>query len=300
MTDERPSLSSMTGFSRIQGQTESTHWAWEFKSVNAKGFDLRLRIPQGLDGVEAEVRRMMGSLINRGTVHASLELTRQIKSPEIRINDDLIKQLLQKLGAVARDAGIAPPTMDAILAMRGVVEIVEQTEDENEQAALVAAIVESLETAVISLCASRQTEGAVLHDILSQRLGHIEELVEQAEAHPARQPDAIKERLARQLHDLLEAGEGLDKQRLHQEAMLLAVKGDIREELDRLKSHCGQVRDYLMRGGAIGRRLDFLAQELSREINTLSAKSNDVGLTKIGIDLKTLIEQFREQVQNVE
>jgi uncharacterized protein (TIGR00255 family) len=300
MTGSRQTLSSMTGFARVQGQSDVAHWSWEIKSVNAKGFDLRLRLPQGLDGVESELRRMMGTVINRGTIHASLELTRLTTTPDIRINDELIAQLLRKLGEAAKKAELKPPSIDAILSIRGVVETVEQQEDEDSQARLVGAIVQSLEEAVVALIASRQAEGAVLHDILMQRIGAMESLVSQAEAHPSRQVEAIKARLAAQLRDLMEASDSLDPQRLHQEAVLLAVKGDIREELDRLKAHCAQVRDYLLRGGAIGRRLDFLAQELSREINTLCAKSNDIGLTKIGMDLKTYVEQFREQVQNVE
>jgi uncharacterized protein (TIGR00255 family) len=300
MTDSRQTLSSMTGFARVQGQSDHAHWSWEIKSVNAKGFDLRLRLPQGLDGVEAELRRMMGTVINRGTIHASLELTRLTPSPDIRINDALIEQLLSKLGDAAKKADIKPPSMDAILSIRGVVETVEQQENEAAQANLVSAILESSEETIVALIASRQAEGSVLHDILMQRIDAMEALVLQAEAHPSRQVEAIKARLASQVHELMEASDKLDVQRLHQEAVLLAVKGDIREELDRLKAHCTQVRDYLQRGGAIGRRLDFLAQELSREINTLCAKSNDIGLTKIGMDLKTYVEQLREQVQNVE
>jgi uncharacterized protein (TIGR00255 family) len=300
MNDATSSLSSMTGFARIHGQTKSAHWAWELKTVNAKGFDLRLRIPQGLDTVEAELRRMVGAVINRGTVHASLELTKQATTPEIRINDELIKRLSLKFSAAAQSAGLAPPSMDVILGMRGVVEVVDQIEDEASQAELVKALVSTLETAVVSLCSSRQIEGKALLQILQLRMDSIAELVEMAENHPARQAAAIRERLDRQVREILNSSDAFDSQRLHQEAMLLAVKGDIREELDRLASHVGQVRDYLARGGAVGRRLDFLAQELSREINTLCAKSNDVGLTTIGIDLKTLIEQFREQVQNVE
>jgi uncharacterized protein (TIGR00255 family) len=300
MTGSRQTLSSMTGFARVQGQSDDAHWSWEIKSVNAKGFDLRLRLPQGLDGVEAELRRMMGTVINRGTIHANLELTRLTTTPEIRINDELIAQLLRKLGEAARKADLKPPSIDAILSIRGVVETVERQEDEASQARLVSAIIQSLEEAVVALIASRQSEGAVLHDILMQRIDAMEKLVLQAEAHPSRQVEAIKARLASQLSELMEASDSLDPQRLHQEAVLLAVKGDIREELDRLKAHCAQVQDYLQRGGAIGRRMDFLAQELSREINTLCAKSNDIELTKIGMDLKTYVEQLREQVQNVE
>jgi uncharacterized protein (TIGR00255 family) len=293
-------LSSMTGFSRVQGQSLRAQWAWELKTVNAKGYDLRLRLPSGLEGVEAELRRMVGAVIIRGTVHAGFELTRQTSASEIRINEILLKQLAQTLGKAAKNAGLEPPSMDALLSIRGVVETSEQPENEEEQSELVNSILASLETAVVSLCASRQNEGAVLLAILSERIDSIAALVEQAESLPSRQPEAVKQRLSKQISELLETTDTFDPLRLHQEAMLLAVKADIREELDRLKAHCQQAKELLMRGGAIGRRLDFLSQELSRETNTLCAKSGDNALTTIGIDLKTLVEQFREQVQNVE
>ena len=294
-------LSSMTGFARILGQLAGSSWSWELKSVNAKGFDLRLRLPPGLDGVEAEVRRMLGTVIGRGTVHIVLDVNRAARAPDIKINSELVKILAEKLSQVASDSGLQSPSIDAILALRSVVEIVEEPECPSVKDALVAALLASFEDAVVSLCAARQAEGAALEAILMARMNDIRTLIGQADQLPSRGPAAIKARLAKQVEELFSgAGGQLDPQRLHQEAMLLAIKADIREELDRLLSHVSQTHDLIVRGGPIGRRLDFMAQEFSRETNTLCAKSNDVALTRIGIDLKTLVEQFREQVQNVE
>ncbi len=292
----------MTGFARAQGQAESASWAWEMKSVNAKGFDLRLRLPTGLDVVEAEARRMIGTVIGRGTVHVSLDLTRGEAAANVRINEHLLETLAERLTKAAARAGLQPPSFDAILAIRGVVETVAANEDPDSAERLSLAVIATLEEAVLALCAARQQEGDALETILKDRIAAIGRLVEQADALPSRGAEAIRARLRRQLDDLLGAAtaEQLDGARLYQEAVILAVKADIREELDRLKSHVAQVQELLERGGAIGRRLDFLAQELSRETNTLCAKSGDVALTAIGLDLKSLVEQFREQVQNVE
>lgn len=292
----------MTGFARAQGQAEGASWAWEMKSVNAKGFDLRLRLPTGLDVVEAEARRMIGTVIGRGTVHVSLDLTRGEAAANVRINEHLLETLAERLTKAAARAGLQPPSFDAILAIRGVVETVAANEDPDSAERLSLAVIATLEEAVLALCAARQQEGDALETILKDRIAAIARLVEQADALPSRGAETIRARLRRQVDDLLGAAtaEQLDGARLYQEAVMLAVKADIREELDRLKSHVAQVQDLLERGGAIGRRLDFLAQELSRETNTLCAKSGDVALTAIGLDLKSLVEQFREQVQNVE
>jgi uncharacterized protein (TIGR00255 family) len=295
-------IRSMTGFARSQGQAVGAVWSWELKTVNAKGFDLRLRLPPGFDTVEAEARRMIGTVIGRGTVHAALDLTRADHAADIRINEPLLRNLAEKLSAAARSVGLAPPSMDALLGVRGVMETVDPAESPEDNEALSQAILVSLEDAVVGLCAMREREGEALESILAERIAGIGALARQADQLPSRSPDAVRARLHRQIEDLLgsASAEQLDGQRLHQEAMMIAVKADIREELDRLASHVMQVSDLLKRGGAIGRRLDFLAQELSRETNTLCAKSNDMALTAIGIDLKTLVEQLREQVQNVE
>jgi uncharacterized protein (TIGR00255 family) len=295
-------LRSMTGFARIQGHAEGASWAWELKSVNAKGFDLRLRVPSGLETVDAEARRMIGTVVGRGTVHASLELTRPPQVAEIKINEQLVETLAVRLNAAAKLAGLQPPSMDAILAVKGVVETIERPDDPDAAARLAQALLVSLEDAVTALLQARQQEGDALEGILSDKIKTIAGLVGQADALPSRSAETVRMRLQKQIEDLLgaAAADALDAQRLHQEAVLIAVKADIREELDRLRAHVGQVQELLVRGGAIGRRLDFMAQELSRETNTLCAKSNDVALTAIGLDLKTLVEQFREQVQNVE
>jgi uncharacterized protein (TIGR00255 family) len=292
----------MTGFARAQGQTDAASWAWEMKTVNAKGFDLRLRLPPGLDAVEAEARRMIGTVIGRGTVHVSLDLTRTQTFATVQINEQLVESLAKKLTVTAAKCGLQPPSIDAILGIRGVVETIEADDDPDATERLSLGVIATLEEAVLALCSARQQEGDVLEGILMDRINAIARLAEQADALPSRSAEAIRARLRRQVEDILGAAgaEQLDGSRLYQEAVMIAVKADIREELDRLKSHVSQVQDLLQRGGAIGRRLDFLAQELSRETNTLCAKSGDAALTAIGLDLKSLVEQFREQVQNVE
>ena len=295
------SLRSMTGFARVSGQAEGATWSWELKSVNAKGFDLRLRLPPGLEAVDAEAWRMIGTVIVRGTVQASLDLVRPQRPAAVRLNHDMIESLARSLGAAAATAGLAPPSIDAILGIKGVVEIEEADADPESATRLNEALLLSFEKAVLALCAARQEEGTAIEAILKEKMAAIGALTRAADTLPSRGPEAVKARLRRQIEDLFEASAGeLDPQRLHHEAMLLVVKADIREELDRLKAHEAQAEEVLARGGTIGRRLDFLAQELSREANTLCAKSNDVALTAIGLDLKTLVEQFREQVQNVE
>ncbi len=295
------SLRSMTGFARASAHAEGASWSWELKSVNAKGFDLRLRLPPGLEAIDAEARRMIGTVIVRGTVHASLDLVRPERPAAVKLNHAMIESLAKSLGSAAASAGLAPPSIDAILGIRGVVEITEAEADPESVARLSEALLRSLEDAILALCSSRQEEGDAIEAILKEKIEAIGALTRAADALPSRGPEAVKARLRRQIEELFEASaEQLDPQRLHHEAMLLVVKADIREELDRLKAHEAQAEELLARGGTIGRRLDFLAQELSREVNTLCAKSNDVALTAIGLDLKTLVEQFREQVQNVE
>jgi uncharacterized protein (TIGR00255 family) len=294
-------LSSMTGFARTNGQFGGANWVWELRSVNAKGFDLRLRLPPGTDVLEAEVRRLAGTVIIRGTVQASLTLERPARMPVVRVNEQLLKELATRLGAIAHERGLVPPTLDALLGVRGVVEVVDEAPaDPEAEAALMQVISRGFEHALVQLCAARQSEGEALKAVLMTRLARIRALTQQADAAPCRQAAAIEAKLRRTLEELTGASPALEPQRLHQEALLLAMRADIREELDRLYAHADQGQDLLARGGAVGRRLDFLCQELGREANTLCAKSNDPSLTSIGLDLKTVVEQFREQVQNVE
>jgi len=275
-------LSSMTGFARGHGVSGAYSWAWELKSVNAKGFDLRLRLPPGWDAVEGPARNGAAQVLARGTVHGTLTVERQGVAPSVRINEPVLAAVLATVKGLAGRVEAAAPRLDGILSLKGVIEVI----DEDER--------------VAELAAMRRHEGEVLGQVLTQRVREIAVLAERAEAAPGRRPEAIKARIVEQVAMLLDASDRFDPDRLHQEAILIASKADIREELDRLASHVAQIERLIAGGGPIGRRLDFLAQELNREANTLCSKSNDVELTNIGLELKSVVEQFREQVQNLE
>ncbi|PNG26852.1 YicC/YloC family endoribonuclease [Methylocella silvestris] len=292
-------IASMTGFARIAGGAGAYSWAFELKSVNAKGFDLRLRLPQGFDPIEPEARRRLGEKLHRGTVYATLSAKREAESPEIRINQDLLGKLLAAVQGLDLPAGVAPARLDGLLALRGVVETVDAPESEAALDEARLGALKNLDDALDALVVMRRAEGAALGKMLEARLARIALLTQEADACPGRQPAAINARLRQAVEALCE-NTSLDLNRLHQEAAILAAKGDIREELDRLGTHASAAGALIAGGGPIGRKLDFLAQEMSREANTLSAKSNDAALTAIGMELRIEIEQFREQVQNVE
>ncbi|MGH6790021.1 MAG: YicC/YloC family endoribonuclease [Pseudolabrys sp.] len=293
-------LSSMTGFARRHGVVGAYAWAWELKSVNAKGLDLRLRLPTGWDAIEAPVRARGTAKLARGTVYANLTAERKGVTSTVKINEPVLAAVVATVNDLAKRVQAAPPTLDGILSLKGVIEVTEESEREEDRRAAEEAIAAGFDTALGELLAMRQEEGAALGRVLAARLDEIAKLSARAEAAPGRKPEAIKARLAEQVTTLLAASQRFDSDRLHQEAILLAAKADIREELDRLAAHVAQARRLLADGGAVGRRLDFLAQELNRESNTLTAKANDVELTNIGLELKSVVEQFREQVQNIE
>ncbi|PPD46548.1 MAG: YicC family protein [Methylocystis sp.] len=293
-------VASMTGFARTQGSLGPWSYAWELKSVNAKGLDLRLRAPPNFDAVEIKARAAISARLARGSVFANLTARRAEEEGNVRVNRGALDRLLAALEGVPLPSNLGPATLDGLLAVRGVIEVVEPEDDEAQRTALESSVLNDLEKALVALLVSRREEGAALAGVLQERLARIGTLAAHADALPARQPEAVRERLAQQLLRLMESAEGLDPARLHQEAVLLAVKADIREELDRLEAHIASARKLLADGGPIGRRLDFLSQELGRETNTLCAKSNDATLTAIGLDLKIEVEQLREQVQNIE
>ncbi|MEK4032898.1 YicC/YloC family endoribonuclease [Methylocystis sp. IM3] len=293
-------VASMTGFARARGSLGAWSYAWELKSVNAKGLDLRVRVPPGFDAVEIKARAALSARLTRGSVFASLSAQRLEAQGVARINRAALDKLLAALDDVPLHASLGPASLDGLLAVRGVVEISEPEDNEAERAALESSVLAALGTALDSLLAAREAEGQALAAVLRSRLTRIGALAAEADALPGRHPEAVRHRLAQQVARLLESAEGLDPNRLHQEAVLLAVKSDIREELDRLVAHVAAGEKLLRDGGPVGRRLDFLAQELSRETNTLCAKSNDPALTAIGLDLKIDVEQLREQVQNIE
>lgn len=293
-------LSSMTGFARGHGVSGPYAWSWELKSVNAKGLDVRFRLPPGWDAIEVPARARASEQLSRGTVYANLTVERKGIAPTVKINEPVLAAVLETLAKLSGRIDAAPPTLDGVLSLKGVIEIGETDVSEDDRRVAEAAIVTGFGQALDGLIAMRREEGATLGRLLSSRLEEIAVLTARAEAAPGRKPEAVKARLAEQVTTLLSASERFDADRLHQEAVLIAAKADIREELDRLVSHVAQARKLIAGGGPIGRRLDFLAQELHRESNTLTAKSNDIELTKTGLELKGIVEQFREQVQNLE
>ena len=291
-------LSSMTGYARSSGMAGSATWSWELKSVNAKGLELRLRLPPGLDGLDAACRARVAAVVRRGTLQVGLALTRPKPESTIRIDRARLAALIDAVAAIPRPADLAPATLDGLLALPGIVEVVERVDEAGET--LDRAVLAGLDAALEALCAMRAGEGRALGDVLRTRLDEIGRLVSAAEAAPGRAAETVRARLVQRVADLTGAVPALDPVRLHQEAVLMAAKADVREELDRLAMHRAAADALLREGGAVGRRLDFLAQELGREAGTLCAKSNDAGLTTIGLALRTEIEQFREQVQNLE
>jgi uncharacterized protein (TIGR00255 family) len=293
-------LSSMTGFARGHGVAGAYAWSWEIKSVNAKGLDLRLRLPPGWDAVEVPARKRATEELARGTVYANLTVERKGVAPTVKVNEQVLAAVLTTLKGLGDKVEAAPASLDGILALKGVMEVTEDDESDDARRKAEAAVIAGFERALTDLAAMRREEGATLGRLLCERLAEVAALAARAEQAPGRKPEAIKARLAEQVATLLSTSQRFDSDRLHQEAVMLAAKADIREELDRLASHLGQARKLIADGGAVGRRLDFLAQELHRESNTLTAKANDVELTNIGLELKTVVEQFREQVQNLE
>jgi uncharacterized protein (TIGR00255 family) len=293
-------LSSMTGFARSHGTSGPYAFEWELKSVNAKGLDLRLRLPQGWDEVEAFAKKRGAELLSRGTVYANLTVKRADAGSTVRVNEEVLASIVKAASSLAGKIDAVAPSIDGLLAIKGVIEVVEPESDEAEEKAAKDAVAAAFDTALTSLVEMRRREGETLGEVLKQRIDEIEALAKRAEASPGRKPEAIRARLAEQVAALLETSDRFDADRLAQEALLIAAKADVREELDRIASHIAQVREMLKKGGPVGRRLDFLAQEFHREVNTCCSKSNDIELTNTGLELKTVVEQFREQVQNLE
>jgi uncharacterized protein (TIGR00255 family) len=290
----------MTGFARSHGTSGFYVWSWELKSVNAKGFDLRIRTSAGWDAVDVAVRPLAAEVLARGTVYATLTVDRQGTASAVKINEPVLNAILATLRGLEGRIDATPPSLDGILALKGVLEIADAGEREEDRSAAEAEIIAGFGIALRSLSDMRRQEGTALGQVLRARLAEMAVLGARADAAPGRRPEAIRARLAEQVAVLLQTSERFDADRLHQEAILIATKADVREELDRLTSHIGQAEKLIGQGGPVGRRLDFLSQELNREVNTLCAKANDVELTNIGLELKNVVEQFREQVQNLE
>lgn len=295
-------LNSMTAFASATGTHQAHGWTWDLRSVNGKGLDLRLRVPDWIDGLEAALRARLGKALTRGNVNLSLRVHAEDQSGQLTVNDALLDDILTAMAHVearAMQTGVtlAPSTPADLLAMRGVLDAGGGDQD---TAPLRDALLKDFETLLAGFLEMRASEGAALRSILSGQLDQIADLVEQAAGAAQARQGQMAETLRAQLARVTDNADPVDEPRVAQELALIAVKSDITEELDRLRAHVDAARDLLSQGVPIGRKLDFLSQEFNREANTLCAKSQHTGLTAIGLDLKAVIDQMREQVQNVE
>lgn len=295
------SISSMTGFARSEGSRNGLSWSWDIRSVNGRGLDARFRIPGGFEQLEGAARELMKRELTRGSLQIAFNYEREQGDEALVLNRDLLRQVLTVVSEIREETGIpSEPDISTLLSFRGVVDSRHSAHRSKLEEETAAEILACFGKALKSLRESRRAEGAELQPVLSGHLDEIGRLVDEAEANPARTPEAIAERLKTQVSTLLEAHGSFDADRLYQEAVLLATKADIREELDRLKAHISSARALLASGEPVGRKLDFLTQEFNREANTLCSKSNDKAITAIGLAMKAAIDQLREQVQNVE
>jgi uncharacterized protein (TIGR00255 family) len=291
-------ISSMTGFARVAGTTDGVNWAWEMKSVNGRGLDIRVRPPTGREALGEVARKAASARFSRGTVNINLTMQRdEAARPPARIDMAALRALANVGMAAAAELSLPPPTLDALLQMRGVV-LTDAADDALSETAA-NAVAAAAGQAVAELAAARSDEGRALSSVIVEQLHAIARIVEAVETHPDRSVEAIRARLSANVAALM-AHDGFDAARLHQEAALLATRADVREELDRLKAHVEAANALLADGGPIGRKLDFLAQEFGREASTLCAKANNVEISRLGLELRTIVDQLREQVQNVE
>jgi uncharacterized protein (TIGR00255 family) len=291
---------SMTGYAEAQGSRDGARWRWEAKSVNGRGLDVRLRTPPGFDAIEPVARTLVGERFKRGSLQMQLTFEAGDASRGLRVDAAALAAAVRIAREVAAETGLAPARVDGLLALKGVIVQDEALPIEDyARAVRDAAIVETLATALDALSRARASEGGKLRAVLAAHVDEIARLTGEARALDAVQPRVLRDRLAAQVQEMLSAS-GISEDRLTQEAALLAVKADIREELDRLQAHVHEARALMASGEAVGRKLDFLSQEFNREANTLCSKSSDIALTRIGLALKATIDQFREQAQNVE
>lgn len=290
----------MTGFARVDGAIDALTWHWEIKSVNGKGFDTRCRLPSGYEAIEPSVREIAAKHVRRGNLQVNLQTGRDTAASTLRVNEDTLAQILPIAQDLRERLDAPPVTVEGILAIRGILEMGEPEETDEMRDARHAAMLKDFSDACASLADMRRAEGENMARVIASQLDTIERLTAEARDCPARSADAIKARLSDQISRLMETSEAFDADRLHQEAVLIAAKTDIQEEIDRLFAHVEASRELLASNQPVGRKFDFVAQEFNREANTLCSKSTDQSLTKIGLELKTVIDQLREQVQNIE
>ncbi len=288
----------MTGFARIEGAHDGWRYIWEVRSVNGRGLEWRARLPSGFDALDPEMRKLAKQKLARGTLNIGLTLNKDGQDAGYAINEAMLDNAVAMIEKIRLRIECAPPQAEGLLALRGVIEQAEDEMSEETREALCAALMASFAQALDGLADARRKEGVAMGEVLAGQFDTIEKLTAAAAANAAAMPAAIRDRISAQLKELLEGA--VPEDRLAQEASLLAIKADVREELDRLSSHVGAGRALLAKSGPVGRDLDFLTQELNREANTLCSKAQDMELKRIGLDLKRVIDQVREQVQNIE
>ena len=293
-------LSSMTGFARTEGHLRDLSWAWEVKSVNGRTLEIRCRLPPGLESLDPQVRAAAQANFRRGSLYINLEMRRVAGAETITVNEATLARLVAISGELRRKHRLAASSPEGLLALRGVLEMTQPEDDSKAATARNQALFADLDMAFADLVRMRRAEGEKLRAVVLAHLDRIEALATAAKKSPARAPELIRKRLIEQVERLLETGASLERNRLHQEAVLLASRSDIEEELDRIFAHVSAARGLLEGLEPAGRKFDFLAQEFNREANTLCSKAIDHSLTEIGLELKTVIDQMREQVQNLE
>lgn len=288
----------MTGFGRYQ--SEDGAFSWELRAVNGKGLDVRLRLPPNTDGLEPLARDLCRKTLGRGNIQVAFTIARTSGEAKLQLNEEHLATVLDALSAIDARADTRPSSSAEILSLRGILEPVENDLTDEDVEARHRIWLAGLEKALAALQTHRAEEGGALKAVFEAQLDQIETFLKQAKAEPSHQPEALFKKLAGQVDEVLRGGAEMDPQRLHQEVALLATKADVREELDRLAAHVAAARDLIAHGSPVGRKLEFLAQEFNREANTLCSKSSSTALTAIGLELKVVIDQFREQVLNVE
>ena len=293
-------LKSMTGFGRAEGAEGDVTWHWELRSVNGKGLDIRVRMPTGYEDLETAIRKTASALFKRGNCTLNLNIKREQGAVQVQLNEAVFDQVLKASKRAAELAGQDTPDISVLMGMRGVLETVEIEESEAARLKRIQEMEASFVVALNAVIAAREREGVHLAGIVAEQVDRIEGITQKISKLPSRHPDHIKARLREGLSRILDEASSLDEGRLYQEAAILAQKGDVEEELKRLEAHITEARGFLNSDVPVGRQLDFLAQEFNREANTLCSKSNNTEMSKLGLELKAVIEQLREQIQNIE
>jgi len=293
-------LQSMTGFSRQEGQGLNANWVWELRSVNGKSLDLRFRLPTGFDSLETQFKKIAAKHIARGNVQIQLQIERDGGGSVPSFNEKAFDAALEIAERAAKRSHLPMPGIESLLAVKGVIELTEEEVDEETVAKRQDLIIADFEVAIAALAKARLQEGEAIARVLTDQVGRIDDLLTAIKSDPSRSAEAIAARLSEQIAQLVDPTNTVDLQRVHQEAAILAVKADLQEEIDRLDAHISSARALLTEEGAVGRKLDFLAQEFNRECNTICSKSNAPAVTKAGLEMKVIIDQFREQIQNLQ